>query len=659
MKVFQLFLLSFVSIINTSVSAQTTNVAIDGIKYKLDTSSHTATPESSCYTSPGNTTEDHNLYVVQFYSNYSGDFVLPSTVKYNNQTYFVTYSGGGGISLSSTTGCHQLGSSGCGFFGKVYMYTSSSARAIYGKIKSYTVSSVTFPCTTVSGEDLASPFFDCCDELEHIKFNTYNYISFKDKTVNYTYMKNVYGDYGTASFNTRPPSGTIIHVFPQMFDIYKQSSYWADYKINGDILDFPIINCNSDDTYTLPIYAQIINWVSSDPSIVSITSSGTFTAHKQGIAKITATDENGVDYDWIINVDNSDFVATEGISLNKYQATIQESQTLQLFASITPSNVTFKDIKWKSSDPTIAIVDGNGLVTALTPGHVIITASSSDSYAKINASCELTIIHDNLITYTNGTTAVPSLFYGSSLNLTDGDISSLKIGKTVENVNVTYNRTFTTDCWQGWYVPFDMKVTSDMLSDFIFGEIYDIQITNSEALENATIELVRMQTGDILCANTPYLIRPKTTGNKVFTAEGTTVYATPTTELEASIDCSTTKDIYIFTGVYEPTFMLEKNGYYLATDGGFNYTTKATTKIGAFRYYMTILNRKTGEFYYPGASANAPERINLVEVDEATLINAIRENAEGTAEMFNLQGMKVGKDYKGIVIINGKKRLIK
>ena len=327
-------------------------------------------------------------------------------------------------------------------------------------------------------------------------------------------------------------------------------------------------------------------------------------------------------------------------------------------------SLTRIDVYWTSEDE-LPEISSNYLYF---PQHIIGNATlyvpqgTKDIYKSHFPWRDLKIVERPLtanLTKQDGTNDEVGLSDGCSLTLND-NLKSVAIGdENINNVDITYNRSFTVDCWQGWYVPFDMTVTSELLDDFTFGEIYDIQITNEEAVENATIEFVRMKAGDVLKANTPYLIRPKTTGDKVFSANGTTLHTTPKTGEVASIDCSTTKDIYTFTGVYEPTFMKEKNGYYLATDGGFNYTTSATTKIGAFRYYMTIKNRQSGEFYYPGSEANAPERINLMEVDEATLINDIRRNAETEAVMFNLQGMKVGNEYKGVVIINGKKHLNK
>ena len=58
---------------------------------------------------------------------------------------------------------------------------------------------------------------------------------------------------------------------------------------------------------------------------------------------------------------------------------------------------TYKDLEWKSSDPSKATVDANGKVTALATGSVVITATTTSGYAvpagqaQKTASCTLNI----------------------------------------------------------------------------------------------------------------------------------------------------------------------------------------------------------------------------------------------------------------------------
>ena len=57
--------------------------------------------------------------------------------------------------------------------------------------------------------------------------------------------------------------------------------------------------------------------------------------------------------------------------------TVNNGSALQLGIAYTPSNTTQQGVTWSSSDETKATVNSSGLVTALTSGNVVITATSS------------------------------------------------------------------------------------------------------------------------------------------------------------------------------------------------------------------------------------------------------------------------------------------
>ena len=59
------------------------------------------------------------------------------------------------------------------------------------------------------------------------------------------------------------------------------------------------------------------------------------------------------------------------------KTSLTTGETVQLNATLTPTNTTQTGITWLSSDPVTASVDGNGLVTTKKAGAVTITAKSS------------------------------------------------------------------------------------------------------------------------------------------------------------------------------------------------------------------------------------------------------------------------------------------
>lgn len=60
-----------------------------------------------------------------------------------------------------------------------------------------------------------------------------------------------------------------------------------------------------------------------------------------------------------------------------------------LIVNFTPSNASYKTIKWSSSDETVAVVDENGTVTAIGPGNAVITALQEEN--AMSCTCEVTV----------------------------------------------------------------------------------------------------------------------------------------------------------------------------------------------------------------------------------------------------------------------------
>lgn len=71
-------------------------------------------------------------------------------------------------------------------------------------------------------------------------------------------------------------------------------------------------------------------------------------------------------------------VAVTGITLSASATTIEAGQTAQISVEITPENATNKTVNFVSSDPSVATVDANGVVTALKDGQTTITATTAN-----------------------------------------------------------------------------------------------------------------------------------------------------------------------------------------------------------------------------------------------------------------------------------------
>ena len=80
-------------------------------------------------------------------------------------------------------------------------------------------------------------------------------------------------------------------------------------------------------------------------------------------------------------------VAVSSVSLSKTTADLVIGGTIQLTATVSPSNATDKSVTWASSNQTIATVTPTGLVTANAEGTANITANASGK----TAICKVTV----------------------------------------------------------------------------------------------------------------------------------------------------------------------------------------------------------------------------------------------------------------------------
>ena len=130
-----------------------------------------------------------------------------------------------------------------------------------------------------------------------------------------------------------------------------------------------------------------VTWSSSSEAVATVDNTGKVTGVKAGSATITATAEDGgMKATCAITV--AQWVT--GISLNKTSLTLNEGEAETLVPTVSPSNSADKTIKWTSSDTSIATVDENGKVTAVSKGNATIKAEANDGSGKY-ATCEVLV----------------------------------------------------------------------------------------------------------------------------------------------------------------------------------------------------------------------------------------------------------------------------
>lgn len=130
-----------------------------------------------------------------------------------------------------------------------------------------------------------------------------------------------------------------------------------------------------------------VAWSSSAPEIASVNQSGYVQSKGIGTAVITVTTlEGGKTATCLVTVNP---VKVTGISLTESRISLFVEGTVQLGATVSPSNATDPRYTWSSSDSSVASVDSAGKVTALRVGTATITATTIDG--NKTASCVITV----------------------------------------------------------------------------------------------------------------------------------------------------------------------------------------------------------------------------------------------------------------------------
>ena len=81
-------------------------------------------------------------------------------------------------------------------------------------------------------------------------------------------------------------------------------------------------------------------------------------------------------------------VKVTGVKLNKSSKSLTIGDTFTITATVKPGNATDKSVTWSSSNTSVATVDENGVVTAVSEGTATITATASNG---VKADCTVTV----------------------------------------------------------------------------------------------------------------------------------------------------------------------------------------------------------------------------------------------------------------------------
>lgn len=168
------------------------------------------------------------------------------------------------------------------------------------------------------------------------------------------------------------------------------------------------INVNSSETLLAtfipehPSNKQLI-WSSSDSNIATVDENGVVTGKNVGECIISVSNhDNTITSSCNITIKPIDITS---LYLDETQVTLGVGQEYLLVGGVSPSNATYRNFTWSSSDNSILTVD-NGKIKAISEGSAVITITSKNGKT---ATCNFTVksnISSGTIRYAKNTYSV-------------------------------------------------------------------------------------------------------------------------------------------------------------------------------------------------------------------------------------------------------------
>ncbi len=179
---------------------------------------------------------------------------------------------------------------------------------------------------------------------------------------------------------------------------------------------------------------KTVTWSTSNSSVATVNGDGSVTAKAAGSATITVrtTDGTNLSASCQVTIKEKTVLATS-ISLNKTSAEINTGETLQLTATVLPSNATNKTVAWSSSNSSVATVYSDGSVKAKAAGSATITVRTTDG-TNLSAYCSVTVkqnTQSNIISFVDAN--VKTICVQNWDTNGDGELS---IGEAAEVTNL-------------------------------------------------------------------------------------------------------------------------------------------------------------------------------------------------------------------------------
>jgi uncharacterized protein YjdB len=318
--------------------------------------------------------------------------------------------------------------------------------------------------------------------------------------------------------------------------------------------------------------------------------------------------------DYWKNFTNLAFDANDKVTLSQTEAALTQWQTLQLTATTVPAGAA---LTWSTSNPAVATVDNNGLVTAIKGGECYIFATLADNDA-VYAWCHITASYPEITLDLNE----------QALALNIGETSTLVATITPDNTGLV----------PSWSTSDESVATVDAN-----GVVTAVGVGEGECDITATV-LDKTATCHVT-VNGNVTITLNVEEATIKPSEILTVYPTATPDLPVDFTVSSSNPSVAFARLIDrPSNAPAMGAPALAS-------TKAIQIVGITDGTATVTVADT--------EGKATPATIQVKVATVTGIEAVGVDNGRKVQRFNVLGQPVDDSYRGIVIERGKKIIVR
>ena len=168
-------------------------------------------------------------------------------------------------------------------------------------------------------------------------------------------------------------------------------------KVTGVSLDRQTVGMTEGETAYLaatvaPANAsdKSVSWTSGSTEVATVDENGNVTAVKTGETTVAVTTKDGGKTAAFKVTVTAKPVSVTGVKLDKSEFKLKKGESVTLTATVEPAGATNKKVSWSSNNPSVATVDEEGKVTAVSSGEAAIIVTTEDG--GHTATCTVTVL---------------------------------------------------------------------------------------------------------------------------------------------------------------------------------------------------------------------------------------------------------------------------